>query len=472
MNNSMYNNRNSFTHTFVNYNKINPFNPRKTTNGNNISSKRKFLIPNPNREFGKEINISSNLATLNNQETFNGRKTFGIPIEQKIKNLKKEKEELNNKLKNYEQIGIRRKKKDISNSLHHNSNNKYNSNKSISRLIKKGSNKVKNKNQSQKNIFNPNKTMNILEDVSMTDENTNPNIIMNKTQANAVSINNTNTKNIDEDVEMKIENNNMNICEIPKNSNPQNVDEYFDDICEELSKYEEKYLVDPQYMSNQKDINNRMRAILIDWLIDVHLKYKLVPQTMYIAVNLIDRYLEKNQTNRTKLQLVGITAMFIACKYEEIYPPELKDFVYITDGAYVKTDVLRMENKMLASLNFDVTFPTQWTLFETFRRKLDLDEKTFKLAWFLMELCLINYKTLKYKMSQIAASAILIATKTMKVYKNDWFSKILGIDEKELEECCKELYDFYQYNSSHNLQAIKKKFSSSKYDEVAKIKLC
>jgi len=468
----MYNNRNSFTHTFVNYNKINPFNPRKTTNGNNISSKRKFLIPNPNREFGKEINISSNLATLNNQETFNGRKTFGIPIEQKIKNLKKEKEELNNKLKNYEQIGIRRKKKDISNSLHHNSNNKYNSNKSISRLIKKGSNKVKNKNQSQKNIFNPNKTMNILEDVSMTDENTNPNIIMNKTQANAVSINNTNTKNIDEDVEMKIENNNMNICEIPKNSNPQNVDEYFDDICEELSKYEEKYLVDPQYMSNQKDINNRMRAILIDWLIDVHLKYKLVPQTMYIAVNLIDRYLEKNQTNRTKLQLVGITAMFIACKYEEIYPPELKDFVYITDGAYVKTDVLRMENKMLASLNFDVTFPTQWTLFETFRRKLDLDEKTFKLAWFLMELCLINYKTLKYKMSQIAASAILIATKTMKVYKNDWFSKILGIDEKELEECCKELYDFYQYNSSHNLQAIKKKFSSSKYDEVAKIKLC
>ena len=472
MNNSMYNNRNSFTHTFYNYNKINPFNPRKTTNGNNISAKRKFLIPNPNREFGKEINISSNLSTLNNQETFNGRKTFGIPIEQKIKNLKKEKEELNNKLKNYEQIGIRKKKKNISNSLHHNSNNKYNSNKSISRLIKKGSNKTKNKNQSQKNIFNPNKTMNILEDVIMTDENTNPNIIMNKTQANVASFNNTNNKNIDEDVEMKIENNNMNVCEIPKNSNPQNVDEYFDDICEELSKYEEKYLVDPQYMSNQKDINNRMRAILIDWLIDVHLKYKLVPQTMYIAVNLIDRYLEKNQTNRTKLQLVGITAMFIACKYEEIYPPELKDFVYITDGAYVKTDVLKMENKMLASLNFDVTFPTQWTLFETFKRKLDLDEKTFKLAWFLMELCLINYKTLKYKMSQIAASAILIATKTMKVYKKDWFSKILGIDEKELEECCKELYDFYQYNSSHNLQAIKRKFSSSKYDEVSKIKLC
>ena len=480
MSNSVYNNRNSYTHTLGNYTKINPFNPRKTAKvTNNISAKRKFLIPNSNREFGKEINVSSNLATCNNQDTFNGRRTFGIPIEQKIKNLKKEKEELNNKLKNYGQIAIRKKKKDISNSLSRkqdNSNNKFYSNRSLRRITKKEINKIKNKNQSQKNIFNPNKTMNIMEDVVMNDENANPNIIANKTQ---IDLNANNSANIiidnDDDVEMKIENddnNKENICQIPKNYNPQNVDEYFDDICQELSKYEEKYLVDPQYMSNQSDINYRMRAILIDWLIDVHLKYKLVPQTMYIAVNLIDRYLEKNETNRSKLQLVGVTAMFIACKYEEIYPPELKDFVYITDGAYVKSDVLAMENKMLESLNFDITFPTQWTLFETYRRKLNLDEKTFKLAWFLMELCLIDYKALKFKMSHIAASAILIAAKAMKIYKKDWFYKNIGIEEKELEECCKELYEFYQYNSTHNLQAIRKKFSSSKYDEVGKIKLC
>ena len=307
----------------------------------------------------------------------------------------------------------------------------------------------------------------------MSDENTNPNILINKTQTN---INIPKNNNIDEDVEMKIENDNkvnspVSLFEIPINTNPQNVDEYFDDICEELSKYEGNYLVNPEYMSNQNDINFRMRAILIDWLIDVHLKYKLVPQTMYIAVNLIDRYLEKNQTKRSKLQLVGVSAMFIACKYEEIYPPDLKDFVYITDGAYVKSDVLKMENKMLASLGFDVTFPTQWTLFETYKRKLNLDEKTFKLAWFLMELCLINSKALKFKMSQIAASAILIALKTMNMYKNNMLLEKIGINEKQLEECCKEMYDFNNYNSTHNLQAIRKKFSSPKFDEVAKIKL-
>ena len=331
------------------------------------------------------------------------------------------------------------------------------------------------------------------DDIVMVDENANPNIVINnentvyekKDKKNEILCeNNNNINNFkikEEDVlmqiesevkDMKLDDDNSNNIIIPINSNPQNVDEYFDDICEELAKNEDKFLADPDYMSNQSDINHRMRAILIDWLIDVHLKYRLLPQTMYIAVNLIDRYLSKAETNRAKLQLVGVTAMFIACKYEEIYPPELKDFVYITDGAYVKSDVLKMESKMLSKLNFDVTFPTQWTLFETYKRKLDLDDKTFKLAWFLMELCLIDYKILKFKMSQIAASAILIAAKNNRIYKNNWLKDNIGIDEESLDECCKEIYDFYAYNATHNLQAIRRKFSSTKYGEVAKIKLC
>jgi cyclin B len=414
--------------------------------------------------------------------------------------LKKEKEELNNKLKNYKQIvEIRKKKKEISNSSHphkpNSSMGKINTNNNSRDQFRKGINKYTIKNQSQKNILAENNKNNMTinmtmnDDVVMVDENINPNIVIdnnntvyeNKKKENNIVINNViNDNKKEEDVLMQIEseikdiklNEEQNNVIIPKNVNPQNVDEYFDDICEELAKNEDKYLVDPQYMSNQSDINHRMRAILIDWLIDVHLKYRLLPQTMYIAVNLIDRYLAKAETNRAKLQLVGVTAMFIACKYEEIYPPELKDFVYITDGAYVKSDVLKMETKMLSKLNFDVTFPTQWTLFETYKRKLDLDEKTFKLAWFLMELCLIDYKILKFKMSQIAASAILIAAKNNRVYKKNWLKDNIGIDENSLEECCKEIYDFYAYNATHNLQAIRRKFSSSKFGEVAKIKLC
>lgn len=87
-------------------------------------------------------------------------------------------------------------------------------------------------------------------------------------------------------------------------------------------------------MKYQQDINEKMRSILIDWLVEVHLKFKLLPETLFLTVNIIDRYLAKEQVVRSKLQLVGVTSMLIASKYEEIYAPEVRDFEYITDKAY------------------------------------------------------------------------------------------------------------------------------------------
>lgn len=83
-----------------------------------------------------------------------------------------------------------------------------------------------------------------------------------------------------------------------------------------------------------------MRAILVDWIIEVHLKFKLLPETLFVTVSLIDRFLEKQVVSRTKLQLVGVTAMLIASKYEEIYAPEVRDFVFITDNAYSRSEIL------------------------------------------------------------------------------------------------------------------------------------
>ena len=89
-------------------------------------------------------------------------------------------------------------------------------------------------------------------------------------------------------------------------------------------------------MSTQTDINDKMRAILIDWLVEVHLKFKLMPETLYLTVNLIDRFLSKKPVTRKNLQLVGVTAMLVASKYEEIWAPEVRDFVYISDKAYTR----------------------------------------------------------------------------------------------------------------------------------------
>ena len=99
---------------------------------------------------------------------------------------------------------------------------------------------------------------------------------------------------------------------------------------------EPETMPDGFYMKRQNDINENVRAILVDWLISVHAKFKLLPETLYITVNLIDRYLSLYNVQKSQVQLVGVASLLIATKYEEIYPPTVKDFIYLTDDTYTK----------------------------------------------------------------------------------------------------------------------------------------
>lgn len=117
---------------------------------------------------------------------------------------------------------------------------------------------------------------------------------------------------------------------------------YVQEMYENFREKEILSSVRPNYMACQPHINERMRAILVDWLIEVHLKFKLVPETLYLTVTLIDRYLERNEVERSKLQLVGVACLLLSSKHEEIYPPELRDLVYICDRAYTRQEVSSM----------------------------------------------------------------------------------------------------------------------------------
>lgn len=113
-----------------------------------------------------------------------------------------------------------------------------------------------------------------------------------------------------------------------------------------------------------------MRSILIDWIVEVHLKFKMVPETLFLSVSLIDRYLEKENITKGRLQLVGIVCLMIAGKYEEIYPPEVKDYRYITDNAYTKQEILDMESRILSVLDFAVNVPTANRFLERYSKIL------------------------------------------------------------------------------------------------------
>merc|ERR1719186_1520473 len=141
--------------------------------------------------------------------------------------------------------------------------------------------------------------------------------------------------------------------------NPQLVVEYVNDIYNYLRHLQTVQCVKADYLAGQTEIQPKMRAVLIDWLVGVQLQFHLLQETLYTTVAILDRFLqvEVGAFSRNKLQLVGVAAMLVAAKYEEIYSPEVQDFVYITDEAYSEKDILRMEIRILATLNFDLGRP-------------------------------------------------------------------------------------------------------------------
>lgn len=120
------------------------------------------------------------------------------------------------------------------------------------------------------------------------------------------------------------------------------------------------------YIESQPELNEKMRAILIDWLVDVHQKFELSPEAFYLTINIIDRFLSVKTVPRRELQLVGISATLIASKYEEIWPPEVNDLVCISDRAYTHEQVLIMEKTILAKLEWTLTVPTHYVFLARF----------------------------------------------------------------------------------------------------------
>lgn len=185
---------------------------------------------------------------------------------------------------------------------------------------------------------------------------------------------------------------------------------YRDDIYSYLRQLEQKIKPKPFYMKKQPDITYTMRSILVDWLVEVAEEYKLQCDTLFMAVSYVDRFLSTMAVIRSKLQLLGTSAMFVAAKYEEIYPPEVGEFTYITDDTYTKKQVLRMEQLILKTLNFDISAPTHVTFLTHLTKVANIDYNVSTLALYICELTLIEGDPyLQYAPSLIACGAIALA---------------------------------------------------------------
>uniref|UniRef100_A0A8C7A7N6 Cyclin A1 n=1 Tax=Nothoprocta perdicaria TaxID=30464 RepID=A0A8C7A7N6_NOTPE len=240
------------------------------------------------------------------------------------------------------------------------------------------------------------------------------------------------------------------------------VGEYAEDIHRYLREAEVKYRPKPHYMRKQPDITTGMRAILVDWLVEVGEEYKLRTETLYLAVNFLDRFLSCMSVLRGKLQLVGTAAILLAAKYEEIYPPEVDEFVYITDDTYTKRQLLKMEHLLLKVLAFDLTVPT----INQFLLQYIQRHGVSSLA---LELSLLEADPfLKYLPSQTAAAAYCLANYT--VNKRFWpesLAAFTGYSLSEIVPCLTDLHKACLDAPHCQLQAIKEKYKLSKYLQVS-----
>jgi cyclin B len=257
-------------------------------------------------------------------------------------------------------------------------------------------------------------------------------------------------------------------------SDPQKLGYYAKDIYDYLHSIESNTLPSCDYMKRQTDISEKMRAILIDWLIEVHHKFKLVPETLFLTVNILDRYLDKHTIERNRLQLLGVGAMLIACKYEEIYAPEIRDFVYITDKAYSKEEIIAIEFEILRVLEFNVTVVSSYRFMERYARLVSLEDRGSHLARYLIELALVEYKMLRYNPSLLAASAIYLTHKILKK-PNAWPEVLVSNSryrDVDLKHCAKDLCMVLQGAEKCSMQSVRKKFSLPMYGGVSKIQIC
>ncbi|KAL3593077.1 hypothetical protein D5086_011717 [Populus alba] len=251
---------------------------------------------------------------------------------------------------------------------------------------------------------------------------------------------------------------------------PLAVVEYIDDLYNFYKKAERSGCVPPNYMAQQFDINDRMRGILIDWLIEVHYKFELMEETLYLTVNLIDRFLAVHPVVRKKLQLVGVTAMLLACKYEEVSVPVVEDLILISDKAYSRKEVLDMEKNMVNALQFNLSVPTPYVFMRRFLKASQCDRKLELLAFFIIELCLVEYNMLKFPPSLLAAAAIYTAQCTLSGTKqwsktNEWYT---GYSEQQLTECSRLMVNFHRIAGTGKLTGAHRKYSTSKFGNAAK----
>ncbi|XP_052208657.1 putative cyclin-B3-1 isoform X2 [Diospyros lotus] len=263
-----------------------------------------------------------------------------------------------------------------------------------------------------------------------------------------------------------------NLPSIYDDFNHLEVTEYVDEIYQYYWVLEAQHHSLVNYMVIQTEITPQMRGILINWLIEVHLKFDLMQETLYLSVSLLDQFLSLVTIKKNEMQLVGLTALLLASKYEDFWHPRVLDLLSISAESYTRDQMLGMEKSFLKKLKFRLNIPTPYVFMLRFLRAAQSDTKVEHLAFYLLELCLVEHEALRFKPSLLSASTIYIARCTLG--KSPAWTPLLRnhahYEEYQIRDCAEMVLKFHRAAKTSMLKVTFEKYSGVEYSGVATIK--
>lgn len=243
---------------------------------------------------------------------------------------------------------------------------------------------------------------------------------------------------------------------------PLMVAEYVVEIFEHLRELEIQTMANPTYMDNQAELEWKMRGILVDWLLEVHTRFRLLPETLFLAVNIIDRFLSCKVVQLDRLQLVGVTAMFIASKVEEVLSPHVTNFRHVADDGFTEEEILQAEKFVLQALDYCLSYPNPLNFLRRISKADNYDVQTRTLGKYLLEISCLDHRFIAYPPSQVAAAAMYLARLILE--RGEWdatLSYYSGYNEEELQPVFLLMLDYLHGPVIHD--AFFKKYASKKF---------
>ncbi|XP_020799659.1 G2/mitotic-specific cyclin-B [Drosophila serrata] len=257
------------------------------------------------------------------------------------------------------------------------------------------------------------------------------------------------------------------------------VSEYVNDIYDYLYQVEKEQPIFKDHLAGQKEVSHKMRAVLIDWINEVHLQFHLAAETFQLAVAIIDRYLQVvKDTKRTYLQLVGVTALFIATKYEELFPPAIGDFVFITDDTYTGRQIRQMELQIFKAIDCNLSRPLPIHFLRRYSKAAAAEDEHHAMAKYFIELAAVDYDLASYRPSEIAAASLFLSLHLL----NGNYRAATGFNDRHWTAT---LAFYSRYSAAHlrpitrqiaklardapqaKLKAIYNKYQGSKFQKIA-----